>query len=51
VRCRPDKEVGAFSFFQWLNEDLVLAPLDLERRTSGSDRHDGFRNLYHREMI
>jgi len=51
VRRRPDKEVGALAFLQWLNENLVLAPFDLEGRTSGSDRRDSFWDLYHRQMI
>src|SRR5687768_1045996 len=51
MRSRPDKEVGALAFFQWLNEDLVLAPFDLESRTSGSERRSSFSTYDGRQMV
>src|SRR5262249_1961327 len=50
IRC-PNKKVGSSVCIAGLDKNLVLSPLDLERWTPGSDLHDRFRNLDHRQVV
>src|ERR1022692_557146 len=47
----PDEQVGGCARLQRLDENLVFAPFDLERRTAGGDLRDGFAEFNHAEMV
>ena len=47
----PDEQVGGCAGLQRLDENLVFAPFDLERRTAGGDLRDGLAEFDHAEMV